>query len=208
MRQIATWSRHGWFLLALILNACTGVTVRAPVAEGTVIYQQRAEKISNIQTWNFSGKISLDDGEQSGSGTLRWDVTSASTVLDFHGAMGRSAWNLHIDTALAVLTEANGNQQSATSVDELVHGRIGWPLPLDALSWWVRGLKAPGPIVDEQYDVLGVLTHLEQFGWRVDINRYKIFDDLQLPVRVEATSGNYRVKLAIGRWHMAGGAQD
>jgi len=200
--------RHGLVLLVLALSACTGVAVKEPVAEGKAIYLQRAGKISEIRTWSLAGKISLDDGEQGGSGRLRWDVSPDSSELDFHGAMGRGAWHLHIGPDFAVLTEANGTEQTATSVDDLVHQRIGWPLPVDALQWWVRGLRAPGAITDEQYDAQGLLIHLEQFGWNIDINRYKVFAGQEMPIRLDARRGEYRVKMAIGRWQLGSGTQD
>jgi outer membrane lipoprotein LolB len=83
----------------------------------------------------------------------------------------------------------------------VVRDRIGWHLPVDALQWWVRGLAAPGEIEDEQFDDAGLLVSLHQFGWRVDFSRYDSRDVLALPIRLNATRDNYRVKLAIGKWH-------
>lgn len=184
------------------LSACTGVAVKEPVAGDKAIYQQRADEISEIAEWSFSGKISLDDGDQGGSGRLKWDVLADSSELDFHGALGRGAWNLYIEPDRTVLKEANGEQQTAAAVNDLIQERIGWPLPVDALQWWVRGLAAPGVVDAEQFDPEGLLLHLSQFGWSIDLNRYKSFSGLNLPVRLDARRDNYRVKLAIGKWQM------
>ena len=184
------------------LSACTGVAVKEPVAGDKAIYQQRADEISEIAEWSFSGKISLDDGDQGGSGRLKWEVLADSSELDFHGALGRGAWNLYIEPDRTVLKEANGEQQTAAAVNDLIQERIGWPLPVDALQWWVRGLAAPGVVDAEQFDPEGLLLHLSQFGWSIDLNRYKSFSGLSLPVRLDARRDNYRVKLAIGKWQM------
>lgn len=184
------------------LSACTGVAVKEPVAGDKAIYQQRADEISEIAEWSFSGKISLDDGDQGGSGRLKWEVLADSSELDFHGALGRGAWNLYIEPDRTVLKEANGEQQTAAAVNDLIQERIGWPLPVDALQWWVRGLAAPGVVDAEQFDPEGLLLHLSQFGWSIDLNRYKSFSGLNLPVRLDARRDNYRVKLAIGKWQM------
>jgi len=192
------------FCLSIVfaLSACTGVAVKEPVAGDKAIYQQRADEIREIAEWGFSGKISLDDGDQGGSGRLKWDVLADSSELDFHGALGRGAWNLYIEPDRAVLKEANGEQQTAAAVNDLIQERIGWPLPVDALQWWVRGLAAPGVVDAEQFDPEGLLLHLSQFGWSIDLNRYKSFSGLSLPVRLDARRDNYRVKLAIGKWQM------
>jgi outer membrane lipoprotein LolB len=193
--------------MVITLSACTGVAVKESVTDAKVIYQQRAVQINAIDSWGFSGKISLDDGDQGGSGKLHWDVLADRSELDFHAAMGRGAWHLQVDPERAVLKEATGEQHVAANVNDLIHQRIGWPLPVDALQWWVRGLAAPGLVDAEQFDSQGLLLHLEQFGWSIDINRYKEFAGLQLPIRVDARRDNYRVKLAIGRWQMGDGTQ-
>ena len=194
---------YGFFVLLLILNACTGVTVKKPGLDNSAVYQERAVKLGSISEWGLVGRISLDDGDQGGSGKLKWDIQSGSSSLDFHGAMGRGAWHLEIGPNGAVLREANGSEQTAPGVNALIQDRMGWPIPVDALQWWVRGLAAPGAIEDEQFDVDGLLINLRQFDWNVEFGRYKSQDGIELPIRLNATRENYRVKLAISRWRMS-----
>ena len=192
-----------WLLLVLLLlNACTGVPVKEPVSDNKAAYRDRAAKLGTIPEWGLVGRISLDDGDHGGSGRLQWDVRSDSSELDFHGAMGRGAWHLQIGPEGAVLKEANGVEQSASAVNDLIQARMGWPIPVDALQWWVRGLAAPGAIEDEELDSEGLLVKLEQFGWSVDFSRYDSVAGMVLPKRLNATRDNYRVKLAISRWQM------
>ena len=193
----------GFFFLLLILNACTGVAVKKPGPDNSAIYQERAVRLGSISEWGLVGRISLDDGDQGGSGKLKWDIQSGSSSLDFHGAMGRGAWHLEIGPNGAVLREANGSEQTAPGVNALIQDRMGWPIPVDALQWWVRGLAAPGAIEDEQFDVDGLLINLRQFDWNVEFGRYKSQDGIELPIRLNATRENYRVKLAISRWRMS-----
>ena len=195
--------RNWWclFPFLLLLNACSGVSVKEPDYGNKEAARVRLEKIASISEWGFVGKISLDDGEQGGSGKLRWDVRPDHSELDFHGAMGRGAWNLTIGPHSALLREANGMEQTAADVNQLVQERIGWHLPVDALQWWVRGLPAPGVIEDEQFDTDGLLISLRQFGWSVDFSRYDSRAELALPIRLNATRDNHRVKLAISKWH-------
>jgi len=79
---------------------------------------------------------------------------------------------------------------------------MGWPIPVDALQWWVRGLVAPGLVDERRLDAQGRLISLHQFGWRIDFDRYDLVDDMLLPVRLDATRENYRVKLAIRSWRI------
>jgi len=198
-----------WFFIPLlVLNACTGVSVKESVAGNRAAYQERAEKLAAIPQWGFVGRLSLDDGEQGGSGRLQWDVKPDRSELDFHAAMGRGAWRLTVSPAGATLKEANGAEQTAPGVDALIQDRMGWSIPVDALQWWVRGLAAPGSIEVEEFDPDGLLLELEQFGWNVVFDRYKSTAGVALPVRLEAVRGSYRVKLAVNRWQMDTGAAD
>lgn len=191
-----------------MLNACTGVVVKTPVSDSKVAYRDRVELLTAIPEWGLVGKISLDDGDRGGSGRLQWNVRDNGSELDFHGAMGRGAWNLKIGPDGAVLREASGSEQTAPGVNALIQDRMGWPIPVEALQWWVRGLAAPGTVDDEQLDPQGLLTSLNQLGWRVEFNRYDSKTGVSLPVRLDARRDNYRVKLAIGRWQLDTGDQE
>ena len=184
------------------MNACTTVPVTQPEVDHKAAYEKRAVAIEGVSNWNLVGRISLDDGEEGGSGRLQWVVKSNHSTMDFHGAMGRGAWHLDINPAEAQLRLADGSQYVADGVDELLEQQIGWPIPVEALQWWVRGLAAPGAIDAQRLDDTGLLTSLAQFGWQIDFNRYASDSGVALPVRLDARQDNYRVKLAISRWYL------
>jgi outer membrane lipoprotein LolB len=201
-------SHQHWLLILLfLLSACTGAPVKEPGFkelgfDSKQAYQARADKLGTIAAWGLVGRISLDDGDRGGSGRLQWDVEPDNSELDFHGAMGRGAWRLQIGPESAVLKEANGVEQSAAGVNTLIQDRMGWPIPVEALQWWVRGLAAPGLIEAKEIDSEGQLINLHQFGWNVDFNRYDSIDGVTLPTKLKATQDSYRVKLAISHWRM------
>lgn len=176
--------------------------MQEPDIASRTAYEDRTAKISANAEWTLAGKISLDDGDQGGSGRLQWQVTPGHSELDFHGSLGRGAWRLQIGPDGVLLRMADGTEQAAAGVSELIQDHMGWPVPLEALQWWVRGLAAPGEVENEQLGSEGLLVSLRQFGWNVDFSRYDSVGDLVLPVRLNATRDNYRVKLAISRWRM------
>jgi len=161
------------------------------------------DTLGSIDEWQLRGKISLDDGDQGGSGKLQWIVSPDNSTIDFHGAMGRGAWHLDISSGGAVLTQAGGNVYQAAGVDALVRQQMGWPVPVEALKWWVRGLAAPGPVKDKQLDAQGLLISLTQFGWKINFSRYSATGGVAMPARLDAKRESYRVKLAISRWQVS-----
>jgi outer membrane lipoprotein LolB len=196
--------KQGFCLLAAcwLLHACTSIPVAGPGTDSQAAYHDRAENIGSVSNWSLVGRISLDDGEEGGSGRLQWVVKADQGALDFHGAMGRGAWHMETGPEGAVLQLADGSEYSAPEVDSLVRQQIGWTIPVTALQWWVRGLSAPGKVDEQSLDASGLLTSLEQFGWQIDYHRYDSDSGITMPTRLDARRDNYRVKLAISRWQI------
>ncbi|MCW8924757.1 MAG: lipoprotein insertase outer membrane protein LolB [Xanthomonadales bacterium] len=200
--QFTTRRWFYWLVAAVLLHGCSGVGTRQSGPGNEQLYLDRAGKLESVQHWGLVGRLSLDDGEQGGSGKLRWNVWPAGSDLDFHGAMGRGAWQLQVREGGATLKTSDGNVQTAPAVDALVQAQLGWSFPVGDLEWWVRGLRAPGAADVVQYDSDGLLLSLQQSGWRVEFKRYRDFGGTAFPVRLEAQRGSYRVKLAIGNWRL------
>lgn len=186
----------------ILLAGCRGVAVKPTDQANEQAYLERVGVMETWAAWGLRGKISLDDGEDGGSGNLSWSVEPGQSELDFRAALGRGAWNLRIRPGLAVLTEANGDRQVAPDLDTLMQERIGWPVPVEALEWWVRGVAAPGPVDDREIDESGLLVRLEQFGWKVAYDRYTRKEMTPMPRKLNATKQEYRVKLAISQWRL------
>lgn len=191
----------GLLSAALLLNACTAINTKQGEIANKGAYQTRVEQITAIKNWSLTGRLSLDDGDDGGSGKLQWRVAPASSSLDFFAAMGRGAWHLESSETGALMRDSQG-EHFAPDVETLVLQQLGWPVPVEALQWWARGLVAPGKVVSSEVDAQGLLVSLQQFGWVISISRYDEFGGQLLPVRLDATHNNYRVKMAISQWQM------
>ena len=197
-----------WFwlvLMAVLLNACTGISTKSNEPANPEAFKERAQRLAAHARWSLDGRVSLDDGDDGGSGKLKWVVDSGFSQLDFFAALGRGAWHLEISEGLATLKDADG-EHSAPDVQSLLQTRLGWPVPVEALQFWARGLYAPGQVQTSQIDSQGLLTQLRQFGWTIDFDRYEIVGDEQLPKRLEAKHGDYRVKMVVSKWQFGDAA--
>lgn len=188
-------------LVALALGACATPRPDDPLqAERAPLYDQRAERLLAQESWTLDGRLAVNDGDQGGSGRLQWRQAPEGSRLDFHGALGRGAWRLTVDPGGAELAFATGERYRADSVNELIRDQVGWSVPVQPLTWWVRGLAAPGRVESRQLDADGTLSSLHQDGWKIEFSRYLDVAGTPMPARLTARSDQRTVKLAVKRW--------
>lgn len=187
-------------LAALLVGCSTRQAAPVNNAASEFAYQQRSVELAALTAWDLSGKLSLDDGRDGGSGKLGWQVRPLFDQLDFHGALGKGAWRLVIDEHGAELQKADGTISRAPGIEELVLEEVGWSIPVDSLRWWVLGLAAPGSYARRDLDEGGHMLDLKQHGWDISFDRYRTFDNHEIPGKLVATRGERRVKFAVLDW--------
>lgn len=161
---------------------------------------ERSEVLSSWDAWGLTARLGIDDGSEGGSGRIDWKIAGADSALDFRGALGQGAWRLELGPELATLTRADGTVSSAADIDQLLWQETGWQVPVEALQWWVRGLPQPGAGRDLQLGPEGLPASLQQQGWQIVFLGYMDYAGQQLPRRLEAERGSFKLKLAVSRW--------
>lgn len=202
----ARWLSATWLVAStLLLAACAAPGTRSGATPPEQAYEARSSTLENWDTWGFTGRLGMDDGQDGGSGRLDWSSEGESSRLQFRGALGQGAWQLDTDPGRARLELSDGSVRQAPDVELLVLQEIGWVLPVAALSWWVRGMAWPGNDKHElQLNEDGTPAALEQLGWQVSYDRYVDYAGERLPSRLLARQGDRQVKLAVSRWHGGG----
>ncbi len=83
----------------------------------------------------------------------------------------------------------------------------GLPLPVDALSWWARGLPSPTQpaATDLATGADGLAVGFDQAGWQLSFSRYRQTDGGLLPGKIIGSLNagedrSYSFKLVISGW--------
>lgn len=192
-------------VLVGLLQACATAPQVSDEPGAERRYVERQARLQALDGWIVEGRLAIRDGADGGSGKLRWRAGPAGARLDFHGALGRGAWRLLVSPEEAVLTLADGAEYRAASVDRLVAEQVGWQVPVAELSWWIRGLAAPGRTARRSLGESGVLLDLQQAGWAIEFDRYRASGDELMPGRVVARNGERLVKFVVGEWTLTAG---
>jgi outer membrane lipoprotein LolB len=189
--------------LLLLLGGCAAPTPeRVSEREQQESYERRARILGDWSRWGLNARLGIELEGDGGSGRFDWSVREQESELNFRGTLGQGAWRLQIDPAGATLSRADGSVARAASVDLLLRREIGWPVPVDSLRWWVRGLAAPGADGETrlQLDDSGLPVTISEGDWQVTFTRWSDFEGQRLPRRLEASNGEVSVRLAISRW--------
>ena len=100
------------------------------------------------------------------------------------------------------LTLPNGETYRSGEPEALVEAATGWQLPLENLTWWIRGLPSPASDYRLLFDNQGTLAIIRQNGWEIRYDRWQAFLSAYpaLPARITALKDDKRVRLVVSDW--------
>jgi len=146
---------------------------------------------------------------------------TTAAVHQSTGSSDRSNFNYSSPAPLALAVQLiSGNQQNAEMLyqdkiyrqtpQKLATQLTGVPLPVNALSWWARGLPSPNQKTASSIATSpdGYASSFEQAGWQLSFSRYSETDAGSLPGKIVGTHQSsddrrYSFKLVISDWSFA-----
>lgn len=192
-------------------------------AERLQAYTARAALLARLTDWEVEGRLALSTPEGGWQARLHWVRRRDEHRIDLAGLLGGTRLRLTQDAAGAVLRDAAHTYRD-TNAERLLARALGWPVPLDGLGYWLRGLPAPDgpPPARRELDALGRLTYLSQHDWDIRYLEYARLGPYELPSKVflERTfanggaaadggaplpppPGRLEVRLVIERWALS-----
>ncbi|MCX2794263.1 lipoprotein insertase outer membrane protein LolB [Microbulbifer thermotolerans] len=187
-------------LTALLLGACAG---QRP--QPSQIPAPAASPAAQLQHWTIKGKLGVRSPNENGSANLTWQQQAASDYrIHLSGPLGAGSTVITGSPAGIRLQRGGDPPMEARNAEELTTQTLGWPLPVNEMFYWVRGLAAPGPASQQQRNAQGQLQSLQQAGWQLIFSDYQNRGAYVLPTRINASTqgaaGPVTVKLIIKEW--------
>lgn len=186
--------------MLLALAACAPVRTRGTSAQ--IAAQGSREQVVAAQTqWNFDGHFAVSDGHDGGSGKLTWQEDGGTYLLVLRAPVTGKTVTLQGDAKGAVLTGLRELPIRGDDAESLLADEFGWHMPVADLTWWIRGLRAPGSAAQLSYGENGLPSLLQQDGWRVEYRDWYADQHPQLPRKVYASKPPYSVRVLIENWN-------
>jgi len=183
-------------LAPVVLAACQPLT--RPVELGP--WNARKAALESSLHWRFEGRVAVSGVESGGSAGIRWQQNAARSDVAVFGALGAGALRIELEGARLHVETSSGEAVDDEAARQALADRLGAPLPLAELRYWLLGIAAPGSEATEVLGGNGRLSALTQRGWEVRFTEYEPVAGDVLPARVDATQGGVRVRLKISHW--------
>ncbi len=151
---------------------------------------------NQVKLWSFNGKMAINDGKNSGSGRIIWEVKHDSTKAQFKAPMGQGSWTITETPFNAKLKSSRKGESSARDAETLIARELGWEFPWGSLKYWVRGYQTGQKLGSH----LTLPSSINDNGWTINYKKWMNTPIGPLPKKIKATKDNYSVKLIIYDW--------
>lgn len=192
--------RHWRLLLGAAMVVLAAGCAQQPSIEPVENWDAHRSAASALHSWTLSG-----------SARLRWKQQQDEYRIDLSGPFGQG--RVIIDTTDSGVRLRQGGEPplEAASAQDLLWQATGWHLPVEDLTYWVRGIPAPG----SDYDIAahtenGLVRQLLQSGWTLHYEEYQNVQQttrqgvqtLPLPGRILAERDETRLTLIVYDWSL------
>lgn len=188
--------RIGLGLAFLALAGCQSVPVR-PVAAPAAAAR---DALTLLHAWHATGRVGVRTGNDGFQASFDWREAAGRGELGVRGPFGagaarviRTDAHIRIESGDAAPVEVDA---PFDALERTFTERIGFPLPLDSLRYWLLGVPAPGQ------PSVGDGARFDQAGWGVAISEYAVVPGAPgpLPARLVLTRASTRIKVIVEHW--------
>jgi outer membrane lipoprotein LolB len=190
-----TFLRASILLLVLFVSACSNLK-QPPSA-----IKKLPTDITKLDSWTVRGKVLIKTDTQNLSGYFYWQKQQNTTSFSLNTFIGINILTLTTENNLSTL-EFDGNVYQDTNPSRLILRTTGIQLPLENLEMWIKGRLIGNEIkivkTGKQVKQFNYLTN--QNDWQVKYSKYKAQNIYTLPMTVNLTSKQTKLKLAVSGW--------
>ena len=187
-------------LLLVVLSACAQKPLTVP---DSFNYRDQLNQLSTLENWEVSGRMSIQTSDDAFSASFNWRKLIDYQRIEITGMLGQTYAILEISPEETLLTVRDQPPVAARDVDALMWSQLGFTIPVDLLTDWIKALPTQSTENSIRIDGDGFIQTMSYQDWQVTYKRYKKFSDIEtlfLPSRTTVTNSRETIKLAIKAW--------
>lgn len=191
------------FGLMLVFAGCASLpaTKIEPSTAAQKLRTQHLQQLASIEQFSMQGRIGVQTNGKGFSGSLQWQHTNTEDNIDLYSPLGSQVASIKKTPDQVTLTDSSGKRFSAADAETLTQETLGWKLPLTGLSEWSIGRPTQSTIQSSSWNEQGLLTNLDQDGWKIEYDNYAQQGAYMLPGKIFLKSDQLNLKLLVEKWN-------
>jgi len=154
-----------------------------------------------LASFEVDGRLSMRHGSDALSASFRWRHADERDELALASPLGQTVAVLSGDASEVRLQAADGRVSTAADWSTLTQQGLGWPLPVQGLSFWIQGLPRADAAFSIETGEDGRAAVLRQDGWMIVYQAYAQTTEFgQRPSRMVLTYPDVELRIAIDQW--------
>jgi len=190
-----TFLRASILLFVLFVSACSSL-IQPPSATKNL-----PADITQLDSWTVRGKVLIKTDTENLSGYFYWKKQQSTTSFSLNTFIGTNILTLTTENNLSTL-EFDGKVYQDTNPSRLILRTTGIQLPLENLELWIRGQLSGSEkqIVKSGKQIKQFNYFTKQTTWHVKYAKYQKQNIYTLPMTINLTSKQTKLKLAVSGW--------
>ncbi|WP_394174716.1 lipoprotein insertase outer membrane protein LolB [Thalassotalea litorea] len=191
-------------LISTTLSACA-LFSQPPEPQSVAAQKLRQQQMTEISEWLVKGKIAFMQGSERKSANLYWRHDQDQVMLNLTTFLGVNVLTLSsIDSGYEL--KIDGKRYTGEQLQPLLAGISGIQLPVDDLTYWIKGAKAkPQDALffnSENGLPARIQARRDNQLWQIDYQAFTKVDDHYMPSKLTLKHGQLTIKLAISDWQL------
>lgn len=178
----------------MLLSACA---TRPPVSVDIKTGAEEGCRICALDAWALEGRVAVQSAQQGWNANLHWEHDHGQDRVRISGPFSQGAVSVILQDDLIYINEGNGKTEMSREPDTALKARVGFPVPLRSLRYWLLGV--PSPQADYVAAGKGDAGFVQQ-GWTLVYSGTYQVDNFTLPARMVVSGENAKLKLVLDSW--------
>jgi outer membrane lipoprotein LolB len=195
-----------------VLSACRTVPPAPIIGPGAdAPWPEQRARLETFDRYALVGRVAVAANGQGFTAALRYEQRTAGSNLALDGPLGIGGLRVELEGEDLRIETSRGEKLAGADARQELERRLGFPLPLAELRWWLLAIPAPGGDATMRMDIAShEITRFVQRGWSVTIDKRMPALGFALPQRltvervgaesVGTEASGARMKLVVERW--------
>ena len=168
-------------------------------SSGTLLNQStdweiRETDLLALDSWQLQGRVNARYQDESHTPRIRWQQNDSDYTIRLWGTLNAGATLIHGQPGFVTFERGN-ETRTASTPEALILEHLGYELPVSQLNYWIKGLPTPDETHQKVLGEFNQIVSMEQSGWTMNYEDYRVFGDYSLPRRIEMSRDERNIRL-------------